>query len=79
MRRVLVIKTRIYYKYYYFYDLFRHDESTYRHTRSEPDVMVVPPMQSTGGDNHRTYTFYMSPLKVAKLVLPRRPSLRAWQ
>jgi hypothetical protein len=30
-------------------------------------VMVVPPMQSTGGNNHRTYTLYMSPLGVLML------------
>jgi hypothetical protein len=30
--------------------------------------MAVPPMQSTGGNNHHTYTLYMSPLGVPMLV-----------
>jgi hypothetical protein len=68
MRRVLIVKTRIYYDYYYFYGLYCQDKSTNRRTRSKPDVMVIPPMQSTGSNNHRTYTLYMSPLGVPMLV-----------
>ena len=70
MRRVLVVKTRIYYDYYYFYGLLSLNKSTNRRTCSKPEVMVVPPMQSTGGDHHRTYTSYMYPLGVRALGLP---------
>jgi hypothetical protein len=54
MRGVYIVKSIIYYVYYYFYGLFYNDASTNRRTCSEPEVMVVPPMQSTGGDHHRT-------------------------
>ena len=78
MRRVLVIKTRIYYDYYYFYGLLSQIESTNRRTCSEQEVMVVPSMQSTGGDHHRTNTLHTYPLTIRMPVSPCRPSPRAW-
>ena len=78
MRRVLVVKTIILYVYYYNYGLLSQNESTNRRTCSKPEVTVIPPMQSTGGDHHRTYTLYMSPLVIRMPVSPCRPSLRAW-
>ena len=57
MRRELVIKSRIYYDYYYFYGLFSHKGSTNHCALSSPDVMVILSIHCTGGDNHRTYSF----------------------
>ena len=79
MRGVYIVKSMIYYVYYYFYGLFYDDASTNRRTCSEPEVMVVPPMQSTGGDHHLTYTSHTYHLVIRMPVSPCRPSLRAWR
>ena len=70
-----IIKTRINYCYYYFYDYFGHDASTNRGARSLPVLMVVRPTQCVGGNSRGTYTLYMSPLMARVLGLAHRPWL----
>ncbi len=48
--------------YYYFYDLLCNDTSTNHCAWSLCVGIIVPPMQSTDGDNDRTYTSHTSPL-----------------
>ena len=78
MRGFYIVKSMIYYVYYYFYGLFYDDASTNRRTCSELEVMAVPPMQSTGGDHHRTYTLHTYHLVIRMPVSPCRPSPIAW-
>ena len=78
MHWALVIKTRKKYNYYYFYDHFV-DASTNRRVGSLWVAMVVLSMQSTDGDNDRTYTSYVSPLATREHGSPCRPSWRARQ
>jgi hypothetical protein len=79
MQQALVVKTRKNYHYYYFYDLLRHDALTNWRDGSLKVAMVVPPIQSIGGDDDRTYTSYMPPRTNRVHGLPCRPSWRAWQ
>ena len=57
MQQVLGVKIRKKYHYYYFHDLLCHNESKNQHDGQLSTVtMVIPPMQSIGGnDDHTTW------------------------
>ena len=77
MWRILFIKSRKYYDITIFIPYFVTMKLTNRRTWSYPDVMVVWPMLSTGGDNHCTYTSNMYPVGVHALGLPLS-NAQAW-
>ncbi len=57
----------------------RHNRLTNHCACMLPVMVIVPPMQSIGGNNKGTYTLYMSPLMPQALGLVCPPCSEPWQ
>ena len=75
IRKGDIVKTRINYCYYYFYDYFWHVASINRGAQSLLVMMGVRPTQCVDDDNGGKHTLYMSHLMARVLGLAHWPWL----